>query len=82
MRIPITCDAHKWFSVPMGAGCFSAGILHAVREAFDADISFMPATHGAVVDPVTIYGAVVPRFIGLKLFLAFARCAAKQATSQ
>ena len=25
----ITCDAHKWFSVPMGAGCFSAGIARA-----------------------------------------------------
>ena len=32
----ITCDAHKWFSVPMGAGMFFCRHPDAVREAFRA----------------------------------------------
>ncbi len=69
----ITCDAHKWFSVPMGAGMFFCRHLDAVREAFRADSYFMPAkTDGAVDDPYTTSIQWSRRFIGLKLFLALA----------
>ena len=38
----ITCDAHKWFSVPMGAGMFFCRHPDAVGEAFRAQTSYMP----------------------------------------
>ena len=69
----ITCDAHKWFSVPMGAGMFFCRHRDAVRAAFHAETSYMPAkTSGAVDDPYTTSVQWSRRFIGLKLFLALA----------
>jgi len=69
----ITCDAHKWFSVPMGAGMFFCRHPDAVAEAFHAETSYMPArTAGPVVDPYTTSVQWSRRFIGLKLFLALA----------
>jgi len=69
----ITCDAHKWFSVPMGAGMFFCRFPDAVAEAFHAETSYMPAkTTGSVVDPYTTSVQWSRRFIGLKLFLALA----------
>ena len=38
----ITCDAHKWFSVPMGAGMFFCRHPDVVGEAFRAQTSYMP----------------------------------------
>jgi len=70
----ITCDAHKWFSVPMGAGMFFCRHPDAVGEAFRAETSVMPAkTLGPVVDPYTTSVQWSRRFIGLKLFLALAQ---------
>jgi glutamate/tyrosine decarboxylase-like PLP-dependent enzyme len=70
----ITCDAHKWFSVPMGAGMFFCRHADAVAAAFHAETSYMPAkTPGAVVDPYTSSVQWSRRFIGLKLFLALAQ---------
>jgi glutamate/tyrosine decarboxylase-like PLP-dependent enzyme len=70
----ITCDAHKWFSVPMGAGMFFCRHPDAVGEAFRAQTSYMPAkTEGAVVDPYTTSVQWSRRFIGLKLFLSLAQ---------
>jgi glutamate/tyrosine decarboxylase-like PLP-dependent enzyme len=70
----ITCDAHKWFSVPMGAGMFFCRHPDAVREAFRAQTSYMPEkTDGPVVDPYTTSVQWSRRFIGLKLFLALAQ---------
>lgn len=67
----ITCDAHKWFSVSMGAGMFFCRHPDAVGEAFRSEISFMPAkTPGPVVDPYTTSVQWSRRFIGLKLFFA------------
>ncbi|HUA19321.1 MAG TPA: pyridoxal-dependent decarboxylase [Bryobacteraceae bacterium] len=67
----ITCDAHKWFSVPMGAGMFFCRHPEAVRAAFHAETSYMPArASGAVDDPYTTSVQWSRRFIGLKLFLA------------
>src|SRR6266446_5220072 len=69
----ITCDAHKWFSVPMGAGMFFCRHPDAVGEAFRAQTSYMPGrTAGPVVDPYTTSVQWSRRFIGLKLFLALA----------
>jgi glutamate/tyrosine decarboxylase-like PLP-dependent enzyme len=71
----ITCDAHKWFSVPMGAGMFFCRHADAVSAAFRGEASYMPRkTAGAVVDPYTTSAQWSRRFIGLKLFLALAHC--------
>jgi glutamate/tyrosine decarboxylase-like PLP-dependent enzyme len=69
----ITCDAHKWFSVPMGAGMFFCRHPESVAAAFHAENSYMPAkTAGPVTDPYTASVQWSRRFIGLKLFLALA----------
>ena len=69
----ITCDAHKWFSVPMGAGMFFCRRPEVVAEAFRAETSYMPGrTAGPVADPYTSSVQWSRRFIGLKLFLALA----------
>ena len=68
----VTCDAHKWFSVPMGAGMFFCRHAAAVAAAFDSAVSFMPATTAATVDPYSSTTQWSRRFIGLKLFLALA----------
>jgi glutamate/tyrosine decarboxylase-like PLP-dependent enzyme len=68
----ITCDAHKWFSVPMGAGMFFCRHADAVLSAFEAEVSFMPGNTPNVLDPYTSTAQWSRRFIGLKLFLALA----------
>jgi glutamate/tyrosine decarboxylase-like PLP-dependent enzyme len=68
----ITCDAHKWFSVSMGAGMFFCRHRDAVREAFRAETSYMPGKTSDVLDPFTSTVQWSRRFIGLKLFLAIA----------
>jgi glutamate/tyrosine decarboxylase-like PLP-dependent enzyme len=68
----ITCDAHKWFSVPMGAGMFFCRHADSVAEAFRAETSYMPAKSGSVPDPYTNSVQWSRRFIGLKLFLSLA----------
>jgi len=69
----ITCDAHKWFSVPMGAGMFFCRHPDAVGAAFRADNSFMPGKTGLALDPYSTSVQWSRRFIGLKLFLALAQ---------
>ena len=69
----ITCDAHKWFSVPMGAGMFFCRHSDAVGEAFRVETLFMPEKTAAVHDPYTTSVQWSRRFIGLKLFLALAQ---------
>lgn len=68
----ITCDAHKWFSVPMGAGMFFCRHADAVAEAFRSEIAFMPAKIPGLSDPYTTTAQWSRRFIGLKLFVALA----------
>ena len=78
----ITCDAHKWFSVPMGAGMFFCRHPEAVCAAFHAETPYMPReTAGPLLDPYTTSAQWSRRFIGLKLFLALAS-AANPATSK
>jgi glutamate/tyrosine decarboxylase-like PLP-dependent enzyme len=69
----ITCDAHKWLSVSMGAGMFFCRHPESVGEAFRAETSYMPRpTPGSTVDPYTTSVQWSRRFIGLKLFLSIA----------
>ena len=66
----ITCDAHKWLSVAMGAGMFFTRHAEALAAAFEIDASYVP--RGEEPD---FYRASLQwsrRFIGLKLFLALA----------
>jgi len=69
----ITCDAHKWFSVPMAAGMFFCRHPDAIGEAFRVEAFYMPGkTAGPALDPYTTSVQWSRRFIGLKLFLALA----------
>jgi glutamate/tyrosine decarboxylase-like PLP-dependent enzyme len=70
----ITFDAHKWLSVPMGAGLYltrHAGIL---ERTFRVATGYMPRDGAAlpVVDPYTHSMQWSRRFIGLKVFLSLA----------
>ena len=70
----ITCDAHKWFSVPMGCGMVFCRHPDRVAEAFRADITYMPKkTDTTVADPLMNSVQWSRRFIGLKLFMALAQ---------
>jgi len=70
----ITCDAHKWFSVPMGAGMFFCRHPETVAQAFRSDVTYMAGKKtGPVFDPLTTSVQWSRRFIGLKLFLALAQ---------
>jgi len=75
----ITCDAHKWFSVPMGCGMFYCRHPESVAQAFRSDVSYMPGkAPGSVDDPADTFNPLTTsiqwsrRFIGLKLFMALA----------
>jgi glutamate/tyrosine decarboxylase-like PLP-dependent enzyme len=70
----ITCDAHKWFSVPMGAGMFFCRHPERVAEAFRVGITYMPKkTDLTVPDPLMTSVQWSRRFIGLKLFMSLAQ---------
>jgi len=69
----ITCDAHKWFSVPIGAGMFFCRHTDAVASAFAAQAFYMPRnTGGPAADPYSTSVQWSRRFSGLKLFLSLA----------
>jgi len=69
----ITCDAHKWLSVPMGCGMFFCRHPASVAQAFRAGGFYMPAkTTEPVEDPYSTSAQWSRRFIGLKLFMALA----------
>ncbi len=68
-----TWDAHKWLSVPMGAGMFFCRDADAVARAFAISTSYMPRDSGEdFLDPYTSTVQWSRRFIGLKVFLALA----------
>ena len=75
----ITCDAHKWLSVPMGCGMFFCRHPESVAQAFRSEVSYMPGkAPGAADDPADTFNPLTHsvqwsrRFIGLKLFMALA----------
>ena len=70
----ITCDAHKWFSVPMSCGMFFCKRPEIVSQAFRAEVTYMSGKQaGPVHDPLTTSIQWSRRFIGLKLFLSLAQ---------
>ncbi len=69
----ITCDGHKWFSVPMACGMFFCRHRDTVLSTFHAQTSYMPSPHSDdVLDPYTSTVQWSRRFIGLKLFMSLA----------
>jgi len=68
----ITCDAHKWFSVSMGAGMFFCRHREAVAETFRVRAAYMPGEIQDTADPYTTTIQWSRRFIGLKLFMTLA----------
>jgi glutamate/tyrosine decarboxylase-like PLP-dependent enzyme len=75
----ITCDAHKWLSVPMGCGMFFCRHRESVAQAFRSDVTYMPGkTAGQKIDAATTFDPLTNsaqwsrRFIGLKLFMSLA----------
>jgi aromatic-L-amino-acid decarboxylase len=69
----ITCDAHKWLSVPMGAGMFFCRHPEAAIRAFEVRTPYMPAAEvGDVLDPFSTTVQWSRRAIGLKVFASLA----------
>ena len=73
----VTCDAHKWLSVPMGCGMFFCRHRESVAQAFRSDVTYMPAKPAsenarATFNPLEHSAQWSRRFIGLKLFMALA----------
>lgn len=72
----VTCDAHKWLSVPMGAGIYLTRHRGALRSTFDVTTDYMPRMTDDldVVDPYRASMQWSRRFIGLKIFMTLAVC--------
>lgn len=69
----VTWDAHKWMSVPMGAGMFFCRHPDAVGRAFAVSAGYMPpGAGGGSIDPYHTTAQWSRRAIGLKVFMALA----------
>jgi aromatic-L-amino-acid decarboxylase len=69
----ITCDAHKWLSVPMGAGMFFTQHREPVLQAFRVEASsYVPPAVPDTDDPYVTTVQWSRRFIGLKVFMTLA----------
>jgi aromatic-L-amino-acid/L-tryptophan decarboxylase len=68
----ITLDAHKWLSVPMGAGLFITRRAGALARAFATRTAYMPRPVPGAPDPYAHSLQWSRRFIGAKLYLALA----------
>lgn len=68
----VTWDAHKWLSVPMGAGMFFCRHPEAVRRAFSIETSYMPPDTRDAEDPYRTTAQWSRRAIGLKVFFSLA----------
>ncbi len=70
----ITFDAHKWLSVPMGAGVYLTRHPGILERTFRVAARYMPreASVLPVADPYAHSMQWSRRFIGLKLFLSLA----------
>jgi len=68
----VTWDAHKWLSVPMGAGMFFAARRQPVAAAFRTATGYMPTSPEGTLDPYVASLQWSRRFIGLKVFLLLA----------
>jgi aromatic-L-amino-acid/L-tryptophan decarboxylase len=71
----ITCDAHKWLSVPVAAGMFFTRHREPILQAFRVEASsYVPPAVGDTFDPYVTTIQWSRRFIGLKLFMTLAEC--------
>jgi aromatic-L-amino-acid/L-tryptophan decarboxylase len=69
----ITCDAHKWLSVPLTAGMFFTRHREPVLRAFRVEASsYVPPAVPDTFDPYVTTIQWSRRFIGLKLFMTLA----------
>ena len=69
----VTCDAHKWLSVPVGAGMFFTRHREPILEAFRVEASsYVPPAVADTFDPYVTTIQWSRRFIGLKLFMTLA----------
>lgn len=69
----ITWDAHKWLSVPMGAGMIFTRHAEAMSRAFGVASAYMPpATSPVTVDPHLVTPQWSRRATGFKVFCALA----------
>lgn len=70
----ITFDAHKWLSVPMGAGLYLTRHTEILERTFSTAASYMPRESAdfGVHDPYNHSMQWSRRFIGLKVFLSLA----------
>lgn len=70
----ITFDAHKWLSVPMGAGLYLTRHPQILERTFKVAADYMPkeAADLDVTDPYAVTMQWSRRFIGLKVFLSLA----------
>ncbi len=68
----ITFDAHKWLSVPMGAGLYLTRHRDILSSTFRTQANYMPrdAAGLEIVDPYQHSMQWSRRFIGLKVFLS------------
>ncbi len=65
----VTADAHKWLSVPMGAGMFFCKYPDTVYKTFKTEALYMPSQNNQ--DPYQNSLLWSRRFIGLKVYMAF-----------
>jgi aromatic-L-amino-acid decarboxylase len=69
----ITCDAHKWLSVPVAAGMFFTRHREPILRAFRVEASsYVPPAVPDTFDPYVTTVQWSRRFIGLKLFMTLA----------
>lgn len=68
----VTWDAHKWLSVPMGAGMFFCRHAAAADRAFATATTYMPSGSREARDPYATTVQWSRRATGLKVFLSLA----------
>jgi len=68
----VTWDAHKWLSVPMGAGMFFCRHPEAPTHAFGTATTYMPDGSRGALDPYASTVQWSRRATGLKVFLSLA----------
>lgn len=69
----ITCDAHKWLSVSMGAGMLFCRHPEALLETFQVNAPYVTGSIRNPAEPFTTTLQWSRRFIGLKLFMTMAQ---------
>lgn len=68
----VTWDAHKWLSVPMGAGMFLCKHRQPVLDSFKINTAYMPSSPDDTFDSYSSTIQWSRRFTGLKVFLSLA----------